>query len=63
MKPVVANPNATFQQLLDGLEVLDDKNQVQNQVDPIIAKLQRKKRHMDSKTMEHFISMTPHPVH
>ena len=58
MKPVVANPAATFAQLLEGLEVLDDEKQVQNQIDQIIAKLHRKKRHMDSKTMEHFISMT-----
>jgi len=58
MKPVVANPATTFEQFLEGLEVLDDEKQVQNQIDQIIAKLQRKKRHMDSKTMEHFISMT-----
>ena len=58
MKPVVANPTTTFEQLLDGLEVLDDEKQVQHQIDQIIAKLQRKKRHMDSKTMEHFISLT-----
>ncbi len=58
MKPVVANPATTFEQLLEGLEVLDDEKQVQRQIDQIIAKLQRKKRHMDNKTMEHFISMT-----
>ena len=58
MKPVVANPSATFEQLLEGLEVLDDEGQVQNQIDQIIAKLQRKKRHIDSKTIEHFVSMT-----
>ena len=58
MKPVVANPSATFEQLLDGLEVLEDERQVQNQIDQIVAKLQRKKRHMDAETMEHFISMT-----
>ena len=58
MKPVVANPSATFEQLLDGLEVLEDERQVQNQIDQIMAKLQRKKRHMDAETMEHFISMT-----
>ena len=57
MKPVVANPTATFTQLLEGLEVLDDDRQVQHQIDQIVAKLQRKKRHMDNKTMEHFISM------
>lgn len=58
MKPVVANPAATFTQLLDGLDTLDEETQVQNQINQIIAKLQRKKRNMDSKTMEHFISMT-----
>ena len=58
MKPVAVNPSATFEQLLDGLEVLEDEHQVQNQIDQILAKLQRKKRHMDSQTMEHFISMT-----
>ena len=58
MKPVVANPSTTFEQLLEGLEVMDDADRVRNQIDQIIAKLQRKKRHMDSKTMEHFMSMT-----
>lgn len=58
MKPVVANPGATFEQLLHGLEVLEDERQVQNQIDQIMAKLQRQKRHLDSEVMEHFISMT-----
>lgn len=58
MKPVVANPSTSFGQLLDGLEVLDDDKQIEYQVDQIIAKLQRKKRTLDSKTLEHFVSMT-----
>lgn len=58
MKPVVANPAASFTQLLDGLEVLQDDRQVKNQINQIVAKLQRRKRNMDSRTMEHFISMT-----
>ena len=58
MKPVAADPATTFEQLLDGLEVLDDQKQVQHQIEQIIAKLQRKKRHMDSRIKEHFISMT-----
>jgi type I restriction enzyme R subunit len=58
MKPVVVNPSATFEQLLDGLQVLEDEHQVQNQIDQIMAKLQRKKRHMDAETMEHFVNMT-----
>ena len=58
MKPVVVNPTTTFTQLLDGLEVMEDEKRVQNQINQIIAKLQRKKRDMDSKAMEHFISMS-----
>ena len=58
MKPVVVNPSASFDQLLDGLEVLEDEKQIPHQIDQIIAKLQRKKRKLDSKTMEHFVSMT-----
>lgn len=58
MKPVVANSAASFAQLLEGLEVLQDDRQVKNQINQIVAKLQRRKRNMDSRTMEHFISMT-----
>lgn len=58
MKPVVANPSASFGQLLNGLEVLEDEKQIEYQIDQIIAKLQRKKRKLDGKTMEHFVSMT-----
>ena len=37
MKPVVVNPTATFTQLLEGLEVLTDEKEVQNQINQIIA--------------------------
>ena len=58
MKPVVVNPTTTFMQLLDGLEEMKEADVVQAQIDQIVAKLQRKKRRMDNKTMEHFINMT-----
>ena len=58
MKPVVANPTATFGQLLEGLKTVEDQKQVENQINQIIAKLQRKKRNLDSATLEHFASMT-----
>ncbi len=58
MKPVVANPATTFSQLFDGLEVMEDEKQVQYQINQIIAKMQRKKRSMSGKDMEHFLSMT-----
>lgn len=58
MKPVVANPSASFTQLLDVLDAVEDEKQVEYQIQQIIAKLQRKKRNMDNATTEHFISMT-----
>ena len=58
MKPVVANPTTTFTQLLDGLQEMEDDAHVENQINQIIAKLQRKKKNMDIKTMEHFIDMS-----
>lgn len=58
MKPVVANPSATFGQLLEGLEAVEEDKQVEYQLDQIIAKLQRTKRKLDGNTLEHFVSMT-----
>ena len=58
MKPVVTNPATSLTQLLDGLEVMEDERQIQNQINQIVARLQRRKRNVDSQTMEHFISMT-----
>jgi len=58
MKPVVANPTSTFTQLLDGLEVIEDEKQTENQIQQIIAKLQRKKRNITPEVLEHFTSMT-----
>ena len=37
---------------------MEDEKQVQYQINQIIAKMQRKKRNMSEKDMEHFISMT-----
>ena len=58
MKPVVANPNTSFNDLLDGLEKLPTEEQVKYQLDLIIAKLQRKKRNMSAKAAAHFIDLS-----
>lgn len=58
MKPVVANPATSFAQLLDGLKEITQEEQIKQQVNQIIAKLQRKKRNMSPRTLEHFKSMT-----
>lgn len=58
MKPVVVNPATTFGEMLETLKTLDDEQYVQYQIGQIVAKLQRKKRRMDGRTLEHFKSMT-----
>lgn len=58
MKPVVTNPATTFTQLLDGLEMIKDEEQIKQQVCLIIGKLQRKWHGMSERTLENFKSMT-----
>jgi len=57
MKPVAANKAATFDDLINGLEVLQTQEQKKNQLDIIIAKLQRNKRRVNGKVLEHFIDL------
>lgn len=57
MKPVAANPSTSFDQLLDGLDVLEDPELVLNQINQIIAKLHRRKRTMNDEQMAHFVDM------
>ncbi len=57
MKPVVQNPHATMEILLNGLEAMKEKKQIQAQIDQILAKMQRKQRKMTGEKLEHFRSM------
>jgi type I restriction enzyme R subunit len=54
MKQVVIQPSTSFDDLLDGLEALLTEKQLQNQIDLIVAKMQRKKRNMTKDAMAHF---------
>ena len=58
MKPVAAAPSTSFQQLLDGLKVLESGEQVRRQIDQLLAKLQRRNRCMGERTRQHFLDMT-----
>lgn len=58
MKPVVIDPNTTFMQLVEGLEIFEEEDKIKNQINQIIAKLQRKKRRMSSKTLSNFIDLS-----
>jgi len=58
MKPVVQNESASFDDLLTGLDVMDAEGQVKNQIDIIIAKIQRKKRNLGEQALAHFADIS-----
>lgn len=58
MKPVAANPQATFTDMLDGLEILPTEEQIAYQIDMLLAKLQRKKRNLNAQTLENFAHLS-----
>src|SRR5690554_6766661 len=55
MKPVVANPQASFRQLVDELQHIEKEDQVKRQIEQIIAKIQRKKKYLADDREEHFL--------
>jgi Type I site-specific restriction-modification system, R (restriction) subunit and related helicases len=58
MKPVVANPSTSYADLLVGLDVLTTEAQLKNQLELIIAKLQRSKRQLDQTGLAQFADLT-----
>lgn len=58
MKPVVVNPAATFDDLIDGIDNLENDKARRNQVDIIIAKILRNKSKMTDEFREQFMSLT-----
>ena len=58
MKPVVTNPSTSFEDLMKGLEVATTDERLAYQIDLIVAKLQRKRRNVSQKALEHFIHLT-----
>lgn len=58
MKPVVVNPNATFQELVEEVDKIDSKERLRKQIEQIIAKLQRKKGKIDAQAEDTFRYLT-----
>jgi type I restriction enzyme R subunit len=52
MKPISANPTTTIAQLIDGLDYYEDDDDVQVQIDKLVAKLQRKIRSLSDKQLK-----------
>lgn len=57
MKPVAANPNTAFKDLIDGLKVLE-KDKLSNQITALIAKLQRKSKRVSINALSQFKYLT-----
>ncbi len=57
MKPIVASPKTTFEELINGLDAVETDGARQNQVDMIIAKAIRNKSKMSDAYREQFASL------
>ncbi len=57
MKPIVANPKTTFEELIDGIDTLETDGARKNQIDMIIAKILRTKGKMSDQSREQFASL------
>ena len=57
MKPIVANPKTTFNDLIDGIDTLETDGARRNQIDMIIAKVLRNKNKMSNANREQFASL------
>jgi type I restriction enzyme R subunit len=54
MKPVVNDPNITFQKLEEEIKKLTDSKALKTAKDQFVVKLRRKKHHMDAQSMRSF---------
>ncbi|MEM9809289.1 MAG: type I restriction-modification system endonuclease, partial [Cyanobacteria bacterium P01_D01_bin.56] len=62
MKPVVVNPKISFSQLVDELDSVTEPSAVSEIMDQIVAKLQRKKRHLSAEQREIIEGLADMPV-
>jgi len=62
MKPVVANPNISFTQLIDELKTVSEPQAVTEILDQITAKLQRKRRHLSDTSRDTLEGLAGMPV-
>ena len=62
MKPVVANPKLSFEQLVNDLDSVTASDAVEEVIDQLVAKLQRKRRHLSETQSEAIEQMAGMPV-
>ena len=62
MKPVVKNPYTTFEELIDALNTIEDKQGTYEIIDQIISKLQRKKNRVSPDAAAQFKDITGNDI-
>ena len=62
MKPVVVNPNISFTQLIEELGTVTEADAVESIVDQLLAKLQRKRRHLSESDREQLEQLSGMPI-
>jgi type I restriction enzyme, R subunit len=55
MKPIVANPKASFTQLVEELEHIEKEDRLKRQIEQLIAKIQRKKKYIQNGKEDGFL--------
>ena len=58
MKPVVANPSETFENLIEKLKIADTDTKIQKQINQILGKLQRAKNMFHFENLEQFKNLS-----
>ena len=58
MKPVVVNTSTSFEEMVDGFDMLENEAQKKNQIDVIITKIRRNKSGMSDENNDQFEQMT-----
>ena len=62
MKPVVSDPKLSFETLFDDLETVSNADAIAQVIDQLVAKLQRKRRHLSEAQSEAIEQMAGMPV-
>lgn len=62
MKPVVVNPSISFTQLVEELETVKEPAAVETIVEQLLAKLQRKRRHLSNDSQEQVETLAGMPL-
>lgn len=62
MKPVVVNPNISFTQLVDELETVNTSETLETVITQLLAKIQRKRRHLSTNSQEQLEAIAGMPL-